>query len=211
MSGERKSGSAKIDSTDDLPEINEWFSALCPQCLDLPPEKLAERSVDHIDIAFDEVTKHYKREEDPKFFRSEKTNRGPLIEGWRDDKPIMCSYKLVNASFEVWGFQTRVEDFIQRCIRDVLLLGHRQAFTWIDEWIDMSMDDVREYERYLHEETNRKLAMKRSGSTLSVKSNEPTSPNTPTSPTAIPTEESESVAEAKPASDQDVQLIEANQ
>lgn len=105
------------------------------QCLNLSPEKLAERAVDEIDIAFDELSKHYKREEDPKFFQSMKTKRGPLIEGWRDDKPIMCSYKVVDVSFEVWGFQTRVEDFIHHCIREVLLLGHRQAFTWIDEWV----------------------------------------------------------------------------
>lgn len=149
--------------------------------MNLPPEKLAERSVDEVDIAFDELTKHYKREEDPKFFQSIKTKRGPLIEGWRNDQPIMCSYKVVNASFEVWGFQTRVEDFIQRCIRDVLLLGHRQAFAWIDEWIDMSMDDVREYERCLQEETNRKLELKRSGSVISSSSkigfsSQPTTP-----------------------------------
>lgn len=134
----------------------------------MPEDKLSARTIDHVDIAFDEVTKHYKREEDPKFFHSVKTNRGPLIEGWRDDKPIMCSYKHVSASFEVWGLQTRVEDFIQRCIRDVLLLGHRQAFAWIDEWIEMSMDDVREYERRLHEETNKKLALKQSASSASI-------------------------------------------
>lgn len=69
----------------------------------------------------------------------------------------MCSYKLVHASFEVWGFQTRVEDFIQRCIRDVLLLGHRQAFTWIDSWYDMSLEDVRIYEKQLQAETNAKF------------------------------------------------------
>lgn len=135
--------------------------------MNLPPEILAERTVDEIDIAFDELTKHYKQEEDPKFFQSIKTKRGPLIEGWRDDKPVMCSYKVVHASFEVWGLQTRVEDFIHRCIREILLLGHRQAFTWIDEWIEMSMDDVREYERHLQEETNKKLLLKRSGSILS--------------------------------------------
>lgn len=69
----------------------------------------------------------------------------------------MCSYKVVHASFEVWGFQTRVEDFIQKCIRDILLLGHRQAFTWIDEWYDMTMEDVRNYERQTQSETNRKV------------------------------------------------------
>lgn len=136
------------------------------KCLNLTHEILADRTVDEIDIAFDELTKHYKREEDPKNFQSTKTKRGPLIEGWRDDEPIMCSYKVVHASFEVWGLQTRVEDFIHRCIREILLLGHRQAFTWIDEWIEMSMEDVREYERQLQEETNQKLLMKRSGSIL---------------------------------------------
>jgi hypothetical protein len=29
-------------------------------------------------------------------------------------KPIMCAYKIVRVRFEVWGFQTRVEDFAQR-------------------------------------------------------------------------------------------------
>lgn len=127
------------------------------QCLDLAAETLGARSVDHIDIAFDDLSsdKHYKAAEDPKKFRSEKTQRGPLIEGWRDDQePIMCSYKVVSASFEVWGFQTRVEDYIHRCIRDVLLLGHRQAFAWIDEWLEMSIDDVRRYEQTAQAETN---------------------------------------------------------
>lgn len=154
---------------------------------------MSERAVDEIDIAFDELSKHYKREEDPKFFESLKTKRGPLIEGWRNDTPIMCSYKVVNASFEVWGFQTRVEDFIQRCIRDVLLLGHRQAFTWIDEWIDMSMDDVREYERRLQIETNRKLELKRSScSMLGL----PSQPTTPTVENSFNDELPEKVSEA---------------
>lgn len=71
----------------------------------------------------------------------------------------MCSYKSVSASFEVWGFQTRVEDYIHRCIRDVLLLGHRQAFAWIDEWLDMSIEDVRQYELKSQAETNAKVLL----------------------------------------------------
>lgn len=35
-----------------------------------------------------------------------------------------------------------------------MLLGHRQAFAWIDEWIEMSYDDVRNYEAKLQKETN---------------------------------------------------------
>uniref|UniRef100_A0A182T147 Phosphatidylinositol transfer protein N-terminal domain-containing protein n=1 Tax=Anopheles maculatus TaxID=74869 RepID=A0A182T147_9DIPT len=161
-----------------------WLQAVCPKvfyviekgwnyypytvteytCLNLSEEALKTRIVDHVDIAFEEPTeKHYKKEEDPKFFKSRITGRGPLVEGWRQtDKPMMCSYKLVEASFEVWGLQTRVEDFIQkvlgnRCIRDVLLLGHRQAFAWIDEWHGMSIDDVRMYEKDKQMEANDKL------------------------------------------------------
>ncbi|XP_020817251.1 cytoplasmic phosphatidylinositol transfer protein 1 [Drosophila serrata] len=128
-------------------------------CLDLSEEELKTRTVDHLDIAFDDLSpKHYKQEEDPKFYKSIKTNRGPLIEGWRDtDKPIMCSYKVVHATFEVWGLQTKVEDFIQRGIREILLLGHRQAFAWLDEWHGMTLEDVRDYERQKQAETNEKI------------------------------------------------------
>lgn len=134
-------------------------------CLDLPAEKLAERIVDNLDIAYDEVSaKHYKEEEDPRFFKSRKTSRGPLVEGWRTNfSPIMCSYKLVNASFEVFGFQTKVEEFIHSCIREILLLGHRQAFAWIDEWIDMDYRAVKEYEEQLQFKTNQIVQNMESG------------------------------------------------
>lgn len=71
----------------------------------------------------------------------------------------MCSYKVVNGSFEVWGLQTKVEDFIQRGIRDILLLGHRQAFAWIDEWHGMTLEDVRTYEKQKQAETNEKVQL----------------------------------------------------
>ncbi|KAJ8957335.1 hypothetical protein NQ318_004814 [Aromia moschata] len=166
-------------------------------CLNLSPEQLAERLVDYLDIAYDEVSaKHYKEEEDPRFFQSKKTHRGPLVDGWRTNfQPIMCSYKLVHAYFEVFGLQTRVEDFIHSCIREVLLLGHRQAFAWIDEWVEMTMDDVRKYEASLQQQTNSLLKEKiaeTSGSAntqeLGAGDNEATPtltgspPNTPVSP-----------------------------
>uniref|UniRef100_A0A8C9T3F8 Phosphatidylinositol transfer protein cytoplasmic 1 n=1 Tax=Scleropages formosus TaxID=113540 RepID=A0A8C9T3F8_SCLFO len=114
-----------------------------------------------IDIAYDDIPeRYYKEAEDLRFFRSEKTSRGPLPEGWRDtQRPIMCSYKLVTVKFEVWGLQTRVEQFVHKVVRDVLLLGHRQAFAWVDEWIDMTLDEVREYERATQEATNEKIRM----------------------------------------------------
>eukprot|EP00058_Branchiostoma_floridae_P009867 XP_002595355.1 hypothetical protein BRAFLDRAFT_57486 [Branchiostoma floridae] len=99
-------------------------------------QQLQCKEVDFIDIATDEIPdKQYQASEDCTKFKSKKTNRGPLAEGWRDTHdPIMCSYKLVTVKFEVWGLQTRVEAFAHRAIRDILLVGHRQAFAWVDEW-----------------------------------------------------------------------------
>ncbi|XP_022444917.1 cytoplasmic phosphatidylinositol transfer protein 1 isoform X5 [Delphinapterus leucas] len=98
--------------------------------------------------------------QDPKHFKSEKTGRGQLREGWRDShQPIMCSYKLVTVKFEVWGLQTRVEQFVHKVVRDILLIGHRQAFAWVDEWYDMTMDEVREFERATQEATNKKIGV----------------------------------------------------
>uniref|UniRef100_H0X4T1 Phosphatidylinositol transfer protein cytoplasmic 1 n=1 Tax=Otolemur garnettii TaxID=30611 RepID=H0X4T1_OTOGA len=120
-----------------------------------------EREVCFIDIACDEIPeRYYKESEDPKHFKSEKTGRGQLREGWRDShQPIMCSYKLVTVKFEVWGLQTRVEQFVHKVVRDILLIGHRQAFAWVDEWYDMTLDEVREFERATQEATNKKIGI----------------------------------------------------
>ncbi|PWA19272.1 hypothetical protein CCH79_00014596, partial [Gambusia affinis] len=118
-----------------------------------------ETEVCFVDIAYDEIPeRHYKESEDLRQFKSKKTDRGNLQEGWiATQDPIMCSYKLVTVRFEVWGLQTRVEQFVHKVIRDVLLLGHRQAFAWVDEWIDMTMEEVREYEHATQEATNLKI------------------------------------------------------
>ncbi|ROI36406.1 Cytoplasmic phosphatidylinositol transfer protein 1 [Anabarilius grahami] len=116
-------------------------------------------SVCFLDILCDPIPdKHYKKSEDLRHWVSEKTGRGPLVDGWRNTtKPIMCSYKRVTCSFEVYGFQGRTEDFVHRNIRDILLVGHRQAVAWIDEWHGMTIEQVREYERKQQEETNCQL------------------------------------------------------
>lgn len=130
-----------------------------PNVMGLTPEQLQLRIVDMIDIAYDEICpKHYKEDEDLRFFKSQKTDRGPLVENWQSStSPIMCSYKLVEASFEVWGMQTKSEDLIQKSIREILVLGHRQAFAWIDDWIGMTLADVRLYECEMQRETNSKV------------------------------------------------------
>merc|ERR1711953_1660055 len=70
--------------------------------------------------------------------------------------------------------QARIEEFVHKVrffmcykfsyfqmqsIREILLVGHRQAFAWIDEWFGMSLQDVRDYEVKMQEETNEKVKM----------------------------------------------------
>lgn len=58
---------------------------------------------------------HVPALQDLRYFKSGKTSRGMLQEGWRDTQdPVMCSYKLVTVKFEVWGLQTRVEQFVHK-------------------------------------------------------------------------------------------------
>lgn len=79
------------------------------------------------------VCVHFDLPQDLRYFRSEKTSRGMLQEGWRDSQePIMCSYKLVTVKFEVWGLQTRVEQFIHK-VRAPLGAKH-QIFSVLDSW-----------------------------------------------------------------------------
>ena len=88
----------------------------CSQCLDLPSEVLPNLFVDHVDILTDDVAPHhYKSSEDLRTFKSEKTKRGPLVDGWKAEAdPVMCSYKAVEVKMEVWGLQTRLEEFIHK-------------------------------------------------------------------------------------------------
>ena len=91
---------------------------------------------------------------------------------------------------------------ILQTIKDILLLGHRQAFAWIDDWIgkyylilfcskcsiifvffkrlclDMSMDDVRNYEKEIHRKTNEIVGVNEGAETGGATSN--VSPLTPT-------------------------------
>ena len=130
----------------------------------LAADELSTRIVDYIDISNDALPEHkYKENEDPKHVKSLKTSRGPLLNKWQDSSnPIMCSYKIVRVKFEVWGLQTRVESYAQKTIRDVLLLAHRQAFAWTDEWYDLSYEKIVEYERETYARTNDKVLLNNS-------------------------------------------------
>nr|CFW94244.1 Eka-PI transferase 1 protein [Euperipatoides kanangrensis] len=121
----------------------------------LSSSELRARIVDFVDVVKDPVSANdYKREEDPRYYISRKTGRGPLIESWRTDyinssieKTIMCAYKLCRVEFRYWGTQNKIERFIHDTgLRKTMLRAHRQAWCWQDEWFGLTMSDIRQLE-----------------------------------------------------------------
>ncbi|CAM6047633.1 unnamed protein product [Sphagnum compactum] len=110
---------------------------------------LAVRKVEMVDIAFDEIPKRdYQEKLDPKLYKSKKTGRGPLRKEWqRGVKPVMCAYKMVKVDANYWGVQNRVEKLMLNGIRQVVLLTHRNAFCWLDEWFDLTYEEICDMEK----------------------------------------------------------------
>uniref|UniRef100_A0A7N6ARI4 DDHD domain-containing protein n=1 Tax=Anabas testudineus TaxID=64144 RepID=A0A7N6ARI4_ANATE len=126
-----------------------------------------QRSIDPIDIVTDPIAPHeYKAEEDPRFYKSMKTQRGPLLDDWIEEynnnpgkTPIMCAYKLCKVEFRYWGMQSKIERFIHDVgLRKVMVRAHRQAWCWQDEWYGLTMEDIRQLELETQLALARKMA-----------------------------------------------------
>ncbi len=60
--------------------------------------------------------------------------------------------------FKYWGLQSKVERFIHDYgLRRVMLRAHRQAWAWQDEWVGLTMGDIRRLERETQLILQRKL------------------------------------------------------
>nr|XP_061804499.1 membrane-associated phosphatidylinositol transfer protein 2-like [Nerophis lumbriciformis] len=126
-----------------------------------------QRTIDPIDIVSDHIPPHeYKAEEDPRLYKSAKTQRGPLRDDWileyRENPgltPIMCAYKLCKVEFRYWGMQSKIERFIHDVgLRKVMVRAHRQAWCWQDEWYGLTMEDIRQLELETQLALARKMA-----------------------------------------------------
>ncbi|CAG7733239.1 unnamed protein product, partial [Allacma fusca] len=141
----------------------------------LTGSELRNRIVDVIDVVKDQVYgADYVREEDPRYYVSQKTGRGPISENWIEEyssecegrtmpipngKAIMTAYKLCKLDLHFWGMQSKLENFIHSvALRKTMLRAHRQAWAWQDEWYGLTMDDIREIERQTQESLKRKMA-----------------------------------------------------
>ncbi|XP_032434570.1 membrane-associated phosphatidylinositol transfer protein 2 isoform X4 [Xiphophorus hellerii] len=126
-----------------------------------------QTTIDVIDIVTDPIPPHeYISEEDPKLYKSAKTQRGPLQDDWIEEynnnpgkTPIMCAYKLCKVEFRYWGMQSKIERFIHDVgLRKVMVHAHRQAWCWQDEWYGLTMDDIRQLELETQLALARKMA-----------------------------------------------------
>uniref|UniRef100_A0ABI7YGV6 Phosphatidylinositol transfer protein N-terminal domain-containing protein n=1 Tax=Felis catus TaxID=9685 RepID=A0ABI7YGV6_FELCA len=136
-----------------------------PNVFSLSPVEKSQLTIDFIDIVKDPVPpSEYKTEEDPKLFRSIKTQRGPLSDNWIEEYkqqvfPIMCAYKLCKVEFRYWGMQSKIERFIHDTgLRKVMVRAHRQAWCWQDEWYGLNMENIRELEKEAQLMLSRKMA-----------------------------------------------------
>ncbi|KAL2938224.1 Phosphatidylinositol transfer protein 1 [Bienertia sinuspersici] len=83
----------------------------------LNKDQLALRQVEVIDIA-SSIRDYWSYivgscNVDLSKFRSARTKRGPLMEGWRDRcNPVMTAYKLITVDAPYWGFGKRLEQVL---------------------------------------------------------------------------------------------------
>jgi hypothetical protein len=99
---------------------------------------LRNRIVDVINVVKDQLYgADYLKSEDPSFYKSEKSGRGPLSDNWLEEywkevqgkpqplpngKALMCAYKLCRVEFRYWGMQTKIEKFIHDIGKTVVLI-----------------------------------------------------------------------------------------
>jgi len=114
----------------------------------LDEETLKKRDVEFLDILTPmQDKKYYREDEDPSLVKCEKRNRGPLTPGWyKTMKPLICAYKLVTVKCS-----GRVESFLMNMEQQIFLRYHKQCYTWLDEYVDMSMEDVMKIENTMYE------------------------------------------------------------
>lgn len=116
----------------------------------LNQQQLIEREVDYIDIVNDPITASaYKKEEDPTLFQSKRADIEPLTADWMKQKgrSIMCAYKLVRVKYNKWIVGPNIEKAIHDWgFRAIFIEANRQAFCWQDEWLGMTLDDIRQFE-----------------------------------------------------------------
>jgi len=131
----------------------------------LDDQTLNRRKVEHLDIAVDELcNKKYRSDSiDPKKVKFSKFDRGPLYLGWKEasEEPRMCCYKLVTIRCNIYGFQSRIENYMMEVEHDIILHFHKQLFCWMEDWFMLSTGEIVSMESNQFAEMEQKIQNKR--------------------------------------------------
>ncbi|CAI5986382.1 unnamed protein product [Closterium sp. NIES-65] len=126
------------------------------QALSLPPDMLAHRTVETLDIAEG---------------GSEEGKTGREREGLRADgrcaqlafNDSLQAYKVVTVDVPCWGFGSRLEKYLAKVLQRRLSLETNQAVVcWMDEWIGLSEQQVRAMEEHTFSRINQELKARQS-------------------------------------------------
>jgi hypothetical protein len=117
----------------------------------LPPKVLRSREVVVIDIAGEPVSQEETDQGlDPRTFRSRKTGRGPLGQGWefRSNIPVMTCYKLVTVKSSHADHE-KMEKAYHETVRLAFISFHRHVFCSMDRWCGKTIEYIRNFEELL--------------------------------------------------------------
>lgn len=125
--------------------------------LELSDEDLAIRKVIFLDIANDEPNSQFYKthyNDEPTACHFTESGKEPLKPDWLKSYrgPIMTVYKLVRTYFKWYGLQTWIENKIVSDQQDYLLIFHRKLYCLMDEWFEMTYDELEEVEAETIEE-----------------------------------------------------------
>ncbi|KAA8491030.1 Phosphatidylinositol transfer protein 2 [Porphyridium purpureum] len=115
----------------------------------LTAEELKLRSVDVLDIADKNNGVAMIKGEDPTQFVSQKyPEHSKLKKDFAETcTPVMTAYKVVRLEFKVFGLQSKVEKWGQYYgMRGSFIKFHRKLWCWMDEWMDLSLEEIRDME-----------------------------------------------------------------
>lgn len=154
--------------------------------LGLTPAELKMRKVETLDIRTshcDPSAKGYRAAHDMSKWRSAKKGRGPLTPGWEvalvtaarqrlasgagasaagaegaSPTPVMCAYKVVRTSVHIFGLAGTVEGSIVGQQRGLFASSLCQAVATLDDWADITPEQLRAMEAETARISNEKLA-----------------------------------------------------
>lgn len=128
----------------------------------LSDDILKIRKVHFIDIGNDPIenSKDYVESEDPALFESKLHHFGPLKGEWqKEQKQMMCTYKLVTVKCAIFGVQTKGENYVMNMEQNIFTRYHKQLYCWLDEWYGYTFDEILQREESLYDDMEAELSL----------------------------------------------------